>query len=131
MSSPCVSHQQQVRLRLRAASRLPAPDTTSFAPPAPRRLRVAHAAMSAKAPLGVAPAEEGAGTPGQQAVLGQMVEDAAVWCVVHGLVVGDRANQVRHMSHPSRSWIDWLLVFVSVLAKACILGGLTLSENFL
>jgi hypothetical protein len=87
--------------------------------------------MSAKAPLGVAPAEEGAGTPGQQAVLGQMVEDAAVWCVVHGLVVGDRANQVRHMSHPSRSWIDWLLVFVSVLAKACILGGLTLSENFL
>ncbi|PWZ40858.1 Glutathione synthetase, chloroplastic [Zea mays] len=93
MSSPCVSHQQQVRLRLRAASRLPAPDTASFAPPAPRRLRVAHAAMSAKAPLGVAPAEEGAGTPGQQAVLGQMVEDAAVWCAVHGLVVGDRANQ--------------------------------------
>lgn len=54
---------------------------------------MAHAAMSAKAPLGVAPAEEGAGTPGQQAVLGQMVEDAAVWCAVHGLVVGDRANQ--------------------------------------
>ncbi|ONM27314.1 Nodulin homeobox [Zea mays] len=49
--------------------------------------------MSAKAPLGVAPVEEGAGTPGQQAVLGQMVEDAAVWCAVHGLVVGDRANQ--------------------------------------
>jgi hypothetical protein len=92
---------------------------------------VAHAAMSAKAPLDVAPAEEGPGTPGQQAVLGEMVEDAAVWCAVHGLVVGDRANLVRHMSHPSRSWIDWLLVFVSVLAKACILGGLTLSENFL
>ncbi|ONM27311.1 Nodulin homeobox [Zea mays] len=92
MSSPCVSHHQQVRLRLRAASRLPAPDTASFAPPAPRRLRVAHAAMSAKAPLGVAPAEEGPGTPGQQAVLGEMVEDAAVWCAVHGLVVGDRAN---------------------------------------
>ena len=63
--------------------------------------------------------------------LGQMVEDAAVWCAVHGLVIGDRANQVCHTSHPSRSWIDWLLVFVSVLAKACILGGLTLSENFL
>ncbi|PWZ39480.1 Glutathione synthetase, chloroplastic [Zea mays] len=93
MSSPCVSHHQQVRLRLRDASRLPALDTASFAPPAPRRLRVAHAAMSAKAPLGVAPVEEGPGTPGQQAVLGQMVEDAAVWCSVHGLVVGDRANQ--------------------------------------
>jgi hypothetical protein len=28
------------------------------------------------------------------------VVDAAVWCAVNGLVVGDRANQVRLTSHP-------------------------------
>jgi len=64
---------------------------------------VARAAMSAEARPGVAPAEEGAATPGQQqALLAEMVENAAVWCAVHGLVVGDRANQVRtpHQSPP-------------------------------
>ncbi|CAD6255948.1 unnamed protein product [Miscanthus lutarioriparius] len=89
-SSPCVSHHHQVRLRL------PAPAAASFAPPALRgRRRVARATMSAEAPLGVAPAAaaEGARTPAQQALLAEMVEEAAVWCAVNGLVVGDRANQ--------------------------------------
>ncbi|PWZ41479.1 Glutathione synthetase, chloroplastic [Zea mays] len=35
----------------------------------------------------------GARDAGAAGRAGQMVEDAAVWCAVHGLVVGDRANQ--------------------------------------
>jgi glutathione synthase len=59
--------------------------------------------MSAKAAPGVEPAEAepgaaaaaAAGRKQQQAVLlAEMVEDAAVWCAVHGLVVGDRADPV-------------------------------------
>ncbi|WVZ50112.1 hypothetical protein U9M48_001399 [Paspalum notatum var. saurae] len=96
-SSSCVSHHHHHQVRPRHGSRqpLPAPRAAaaSFAPLALRRRRVARAAMSAEAPPGVAPAEEGPGTAaGRQAALGDMVEDAAVWCAVHGLVVGDRAH---------------------------------------
>ncbi|KAF0896836.1 hypothetical protein E2562_028133 [Oryza meyeriana var. granulata] len=58
----------------------------------PRRRMVVSRAMSAEAPLGVTPAaEEPAGR--QEAVpVAEMVEEAAVWCAVHGLVVGDRAE---------------------------------------
>ncbi|KAJ1276592.1 hypothetical protein BS78_05G226300 [Paspalum vaginatum] len=97
MSSSCVSHHHhQLRPRHGGRQPLPAPRpaAASFAPPAlRRRRRVAGAATSAEAPPGVAPAEEGPGTAaGRQAALGEMVEDAAVWCAVHGLVVGDRAH---------------------------------------
>ncbi|XP_006663628.3 glutathione synthetase, chloroplastic-like isoform X2 [Oryza brachyantha] len=53
---------------------------------APFRRVVASRAMSAEAPLGVTPAaEDGVG-------VAEMVEEAAVWCAVHGLVVGDRSQ---------------------------------------
>uniref|UniRef100_K3ZI05 Glutathione synthetase n=2 Tax=Setaria italica TaxID=4555 RepID=K3ZI05_SETIT len=53
--------------------------------------------MSAEAAPGVEPAEAEPGAaagPGQQqaVLLAEMVEDAAVWCALHGLVVGDRAD---------------------------------------
>jgi len=65
------------------------------------RVLVRAAAMSAEAAPGVAPAEEARGA----AVLAEMVEEAAVWCAVHGLVVGDRADPVRrrHPPLPPRS----------------------------
>lgn len=50
--------------------------------------------MSAEAPHDVAPAEPARQGAGVVAVA-EMVEEAAVWCAVHGLVVGDRANPVR------------------------------------
>ncbi|GJN05010.1 hypothetical protein PR202_ga22603 [Eleusine coracana subsp. coracana] len=93
--SSCIhhSHHYQVRLPHRAgAGRLgaPRPAAASFALPS-RLCRAARArAMSAEAPPGVAPAEPG--PPATAAVLSEMVEDAAVWCAVHGLVVGDRDN---------------------------------------
>uniref|UniRef100_A0A0D9XUM5 Uncharacterized protein n=1 Tax=Leersia perrieri TaxID=77586 RepID=A0A0D9XUM5_9ORYZ len=55
---------------------------------APRRRAVAARAMSAEAPLGVTPAA----AEGKGAAVAEMVEEAAVWCAVHGLVVGDRAE---------------------------------------
>ncbi|CAO2144946.1 unnamed protein product [Urochloa humidicola] len=91
--SSCVSHHQQVGLhpRTRPGGRLPA-TAASFLPPAPRRRRrVACAAMSAEATPGVELAEAGTGAAAA-AALAEMVEEAAVWCAVHGLVVGDRAD---------------------------------------
>ncbi|BAF28719.1 glutathione synthetase, chloroplastic isoform X1 [Oryza sativa Japonica Group] len=55
----------------------------------PPRRAVASRAMSAEAPLGVAPA---AAEEEMAAVVDEMAEEAAVWCAVHGLVVGDRAE---------------------------------------
>ncbi|TVU23941.1 hypothetical protein EJB05_26330, partial [Eragrostis curvula] len=92
--SSCLSHcrhHHQVRLHRRAGPDRPLPAAASFAPPLRRRAGRAHV-MSAEAPPGVAPAEPGPGTATQAAVLSEMVEDAAVWCAVHGLVVGDRDN---------------------------------------
>ncbi|CAN6373287.1 unnamed protein product [Urochloa humidicola] len=94
--SSCVSHhhhhQVGVRPNPRPGGRLPAATAASFAPQAPRgRRRVACAAMSAEATPGVEPAAE-AGTGAAAAALAEMVEEAAVWCAVHGLVVGDRAD---------------------------------------
>ncbi|KAG8090058.1 hypothetical protein GUJ93_ZPchr0011g27923 [Zizania palustris] len=66
------------RVGLAAASRVP------------QRRRVASRAMSAEAPPGVAPADEPAGR--KAAAVAEMVEEATVWCAVHGLVVGDRAQ---------------------------------------
>ncbi|KAG2563848.1 hypothetical protein PVAP13_8KG368900 [Panicum virgatum] len=93
MSSSCVSHHHQA-VRPRHGGRLPRPAAaSSFAPPAlPLRRRAARAAAtSAEAAPGVAPAEE-AGRLRGAAVLAEMAEEAAVWCAVHGLVVGDRAD---------------------------------------
>lgn len=97
--SSCVrhSHHHQLRLPHRPAgpgrlggARLAA---ASFVPPLRRQGSALRArAMSAEAPLGVAPAEPGA--PATAAVLSEMAEDAAVWCAVNGLVVGDRDNPV-------------------------------------
>ncbi|KAL6653595.1 hypothetical protein ACP70R_008519 [Stipagrostis hirtigluma subsp. patula] len=89
--SSCVSHHHHLVRhgggRLRAWA--PAPARARPGPAASfARRRVARAAMSAEAPSGVAPAVPAAGA----AVLSEMVEDAAVWCAVHGLVVGDRSD---------------------------------------
>ncbi|TVU23908.1 hypothetical protein EJB05_26296, partial [Eragrostis curvula] len=92
--SSCLSHcrhHHQVRLHRGAGPDRPWPAAASFATPLRRRAARAHA-MSAEAPPGVAPAEPGPGTATQAAILSEMVEDAAVWCAVHGLVVGDREN---------------------------------------
>lgn len=58
---------------------------------------MASRAMSAEAPLGVAPA---AAEEEMAAVVDEMAEEAAVWCAVHGLVVGDRAEPVRLLWFP-------------------------------
>uniref|UniRef100_A0A0E0ICD9 Glutathione synthetase n=1 Tax=Oryza nivara TaxID=4536 RepID=A0A0E0ICD9_ORYNI len=58
----------------------------------PPRCAVASRAMSAEAPLGVTPAAAAAEGEEMVAVVDEMAEEAAVWCAVHGLVVGDRAE---------------------------------------
>ncbi|KAK3119285.1 hypothetical protein QOZ80_9BG0717230 [Eleusine coracana subsp. coracana] len=89
----CPSHHYQVRLPHRAGAGSlgpPRPAAASFALPSCLRRAARARAMSAEAPPGVAPAEPGPSATA--AVLSEMVEDAAVWCAVHGLVVGDRDN---------------------------------------
>uniref|UniRef100_A0A0D3HPC9 Glutathione synthetase n=1 Tax=Oryza barthii TaxID=65489 RepID=A0A0D3HPC9_9ORYZ len=63
----------------------------------PPRCAVASRAMSAEAPLGVTPAAAAAEGEEMVAVVDEMAEEAAVWCAVHGLVVGDRAEPEFHM----------------------------------
>jgi hypothetical protein len=58
-------------------------------------------------------------------VLSGMVEDAAVWCIINGLVVGDCDNPVRH-SVPSVSWSpagNLCLVTVIDYGVLCGLGA--------
>lgn len=66
--------------------------------------------MSAEAPLGVAPAAAAAEGEEMAAVVDEMAEEAAVWCAVHGLVVGDRAEPVRLLWFPG-IWVPARLRF--------------------
>nr|CAB3490442.1 unnamed protein product [Digitaria exilis] len=93
MSSSCLSHHHHQAVRPRRGGRFPGPGrrpaaSASFALPAPRRRRAVPAAMSAEASRGVEPAEAAPGAAGQQAMLGEMAEDAAVWCARSGTVPG-------------------------------------------
>ncbi|KAL6908066.1 hypothetical protein ACP4OV_002236 [Aristida adscensionis] len=94
-STSCVSHPHLVRHGGGGGGGLsrvpPARARVGVGPAAAAvaRRRVARGATSAEAPSGVAPAA--APGPGG-AVLPEMVEDAAVWCAAHGLVVGDRSD---------------------------------------
>ncbi|KAL5203840.1 hypothetical protein ABZP36_008711 [Zizania latifolia] len=92
--SSCVSPHHLVHQRHRCSGgrlQLQAPGgRLAAASHVPQRRRVASRAMSAEAPPGVAPADEPAGL--KAAAVAEMVEEATVWCAVHGLVVGDRAE---------------------------------------
>lgn len=94
--SSCVSSSHH-----HCARRLPAPTprvhlaaADSCASPYRRRVGSLRA-MRAEAPSSVAPV----GGRKAAAVQAEMVEAAAMWCAMHGLVVGDRGNPVRSASH--------------------------------